>query len=107
MAWTCFHSANGLTTTCKNMTYNEKLKLGALVKFHPAPWYLDRCNIQGVCVKDCNGHIVFEDDFGSIPDEMSSGDVENIIGGSQALARFLVCISEEELVTTQQKSNNP
>lgn len=66
-----------------------------LTKWHPVPWYLERCNNEGVEVKDCRGETVFSDDFGTIPDEASSGLREQIIGGGRALAVWLVALANE------------
>lgn len=77
-----------------NMNLLQALRWESLVKLHPIPWYLDQSNDSGVCVKDNHGEVVFYDDFGSIPDEMSSGTAEKIKCRSTTLALWLVAYSE-------------
>ena len=76
------------------MTKTQLTKFEQLRTWHPLPWYLEQCNTNGVCVKDCRGETVFIDDFGTIPDEMTSGPREQIIAGATALAHWLVAWSE-------------
>lgn len=77
------------------MKLSQLSKWENLTRCHPLPWYLDQCNDSGVCVKDSRGETVFFDDFGSIPDEMPSGQAERIRAGSTALALWLVAVSEK------------
>lgn len=74
-----------------DLTYE---KLMGLVRLAPTPWYLDQNNDNGVCVKDSRGETIFFDDFGSIPDEMPSGEAAKIRARSVALAHFLTAMSD-------------
>lgn len=57
------------------------------------PWRIDQDNDKGLCVVDARGEIVYVEDWGGIPDEMSSGMREQIIEQARANARFMVAAS--------------
>ena len=61
----------------------------------PMPWVLDQSNDKGVCVKDARGEDLYIEDFGGIPDEMSSGQREHIIERSKLFAQWLVAFSND------------
>lgn len=61
-----------------------------LKKVAPFPWYIDQCNAGGVCVKDNHGDTIFYEDFGTIPDEMTSNQADDIRERAITLAQFLV-----------------
>lgn len=61
----------------------------------PLPWALDQDNAQGLRVVDARGETVYEEDWGGIPDEMSSATREAIVTRARANARFMVQASEE------------
>lgn len=56
----------------------------------PMPWALDQDNEKGLRVVDARGDIVYEEDWGGIPDEMSSAQRERIILQARANARFMI-----------------
>lgn len=58
------------------------------------PWRIDQDNDKGLCVVDARGEIVYVEDWGGIPDEMSSGMREQIIEQARANARFMVAASD-------------
>jgi hypothetical protein len=57
------------------------------------PWRIDQDNDKGLLVVDARGEIVYVEDWGGIPDEMSSGTREHIIEQARANARFMVAAS--------------
>lgn len=57
------------------------------------PWRIDQDNDKGLCVVDAREEIVYVEDWGGIPDEMSSGMREQIIEQARANARFMVAAS--------------
>jgi hypothetical protein len=61
----------------------------------PMPWVLDQCNDSGVCVKASNGETIFFEDFGGIPDEMSSGMREEIMERGRLFGQWLVAFSND------------
>ena len=65
-----------------------------LKRVAPMPWYMEQNNNEGVCVKDNRGNDVFYDDFGTIPDELSTEASTQIREKSRTLAQFLVALSE-------------
>lgn len=79
------------------MNLSQRSKWENLTRCHPLPWYLEQCNDKGVEVKDNKGNSVYFEDFGSIPDEMSSSLRDEITSGSVALALWLVIYSENPI----------
>jgi hypothetical protein len=61
----------------------------------PMPWGLDQCNDNGVCVKDSRGEDLYFEDFGGIPDEMSSAQREHIIERAKLFGQWLVAFSND------------
>ena len=59
------------------------------------PWRIDQDNAAGLVVVDAVGEVVYAEDWGGIPDEMSSATREAIILRARANARFMVRCSEE------------
>lgn len=57
------------------------------------PWRIDQDNDKGLCVMDARGEIVYVEDWGSIPDEMTASMREQIIEQARANARFMVAAS--------------
>lgn len=57
------------------------------------PWRIDQDNHTGLCVMDSRGEIVYVEDWGGIPDEMTSSMREQIIEQARANARFMVAAS--------------
>lgn len=76
------------------MTTEQSAAWENLVLYRPAPWYLDQANNSGVTIKDNRGNIVFYEDLGSIPDEMSSSQAEEIRIAAHSLGKWLVLFSE-------------
>lgn len=78
------------------MQYLNQMYLSALTNdLAPMPWVLDQCNEKGVCVKDSRGEDLYFEDFGGIPDEMSSGQRERIIERAKLFAQWLVAFSND------------
>ena len=74
----------------------NEMYLSALTKdLAPMPWVLDHCNDRGVCVKDSRGEAIYFEDFGGIPDEMSSDQREHIIERAKLFAQWLVAFSND------------
>jgi hypothetical protein len=65
-----------------------------LMKNHPAPWYLERCNARGVEVRDTRGDVVFSEEFDA-PPELGAHIIEAQCRASIALARYLVAMSND------------
>lgn len=63
-----------------------------LMKLHPAPWFLDRCNAEGVEVLDTRGNIVFAEEFDT-PAGAAAHVIEDYTRGRIALAKYLVAMS--------------
>ena len=63
----------------------------------PMPWVLSQCNDKGVCVKDSRGEDLFVEDFGGIPDEMSSAQREHVIERAKLFAQWLVAFSNDRV----------
>ncbi len=66
-----------------------------------SPWTLDRCNDEGVTVKDSDGNAILEVSFGDFPSEWGSGMRERTAHTFQAQAQFMVLLSQDfpEIVT--------
>jgi hypothetical protein len=76
---------------------NEMYLQALTLVLAPMPWVLDQCNDRGVCVKDARGEVLFAEDFGGIPDEMSIGQREHIIERSKLFAQWLVAFSNDHV----------
>lgn len=55
----------------------------------PTPWYLERDNVEGIEIRDCNGHTVFAVEY-CFPDEFTSCQRELEIERTRALAHYLM-----------------
>lgn len=60
----------------------------------PMPWRLDKMNAEGIEVVDAVGDLVYVEDFGMFPDEMSGDQIEQIITKLRANAFLMVKWSE-------------
>jgi len=80
---------------CQSRMDNEAkpisaLHIDALVNL---PWRIDQDNDQCLCVMDSRGEIVYVEEWGGIPGEMSIGTREYIIEQARSNARFMVAAS--------------
>ena len=57
------------------------------------PWYIDEDNYRSLVVKDSGGDVVYMEDWGSLPDEMSWAQKETIISAARLNADFMVAAS--------------
>lgn len=67
------------------------------------PWRIDQDNDKGLCVMDSCGEIVYVEDWGGIPDEMTGSLRERIIMQARANAFFMVVASETLQSTPHQE----
>lgn len=66
----------------------------------PMPWHLDQDNSDGLRVVDARGDTVYEEDWGSLPDEMTIAMRESIVMRARANARWMVRASRENHAET-------
>lgn len=59
----------------------------------PFPWRIDKDNSEGIEVVDAVGNLVFVEDYGCFPDEMSSSQRDQITVNIRANARLMVIMS--------------
>jgi len=60
------------------------------------PWAVDQDNAQGLRVVDARGDVVYEEDWGGLPDEMSFSLKERIVSQARCNAYFIVDASKRK-----------
>lgn len=73
----------------------ERLEAESLAHVARLPWTLDRCNSDGVTIKDCDGNAVMECNFSDFPSEWGSAMCERTADTLIAQARMIVLLSRE------------
>jgi len=63
----------------------------------PMPWRIDKDNADGVEILDAQGNLVYHEDYGCFPNEMSSSLKDEIIKNLRANARLFVLMSEGKI----------
>lgn len=89
---------------------NSSILLDEIDCLMPFPWYMEQCNDEYVCIKACNGEIVYYDTHDELNDlifvegndELNEKIKNDIREKSKLIALLLMKISEES--TTVVKS---
>lgn len=71
----------------------ERTEAESLALSAKTPWFLARCNRDGVTVKDSDGNEIVSHNFSDFPSEWGSGMAEQVAITLRAQARIMVLLT--------------